>query len=409
MIRHQLIRFTLIFVLLLLLCGGAAATSTSSDQNPSEARWIHAQLNRWRLGLELGPLAYNDTLEEMALAQAEYVLSLPRWPNNVHAGRNNEGPRIRARYSPYNWPTYGAGEQIIIGEITWQGTREDAISFWRSSDIHRSTVINPRYREIGVAALPAGRGHLFVVVLGARPNVLPAMADPFTNTLFLTDEVFDRGIGDAWIRHVTQVRLFDEAGRPISDEWLPWQSKLPIPENTGESLYVLYSDGDDEVVDFVSVLERDVPLPEYSDAWQQAAAAVPTLVLPTPTPTPPPIPHIRIVYDTRTLTLFNTAPSLANVSSLEFVSGEAVFRVSDFNSGFLRGSLRALPAWNCLNVAQLGARVSAPPLECRHTSTTTVLSHQLFWSAGNFLVRRNDGTLVAECLQSEGICEFDLP
>jgi uncharacterized protein YkwD len=404
--RRALIRLIVLIALVLLVAAGN--TPSGISQNASEARWIHAQINRWRLGLELGPLVYNDTLEAMAIAQAEYVLSLPRWPENVHAGRNNEGPRIRARYAPYNWPTYGAAEQIAIGEIAWLGTRDDAMSFWHGSYVHRTTATNAAYREIGVAALPGGRGSLFVVVFGARPNVLPALADPDTNTLYLTDEEYDRGSGAGWIRDVSEVRLFDEAGRPVTDGWVPWQSKLPIPENAGESLYVLYRDGDLEAVDAVSVLESDTPLPEYAEDWVQAVPVVPTQVQPTPTPTPAPIPHIRVVYSGRSLTMYNTSAAYANVRSLEFVSGEAVYRVADFNAGFINGSLSALPPWNCLNVTQIGARVSAPPIECRHTSTTTLLAHQLFWSSGDFEVRR-DGTTVAECRQSDEICEFDLP
>jgi hypothetical protein len=407
MIR-QWVRLILLFALLLLVFSGTAVTGIS--QNTGEARWIHAQINRWRLGLEnVGPLAYNETLEAMAIAQAEYVLSQPRFPANVHAGRSGEGPRTRATWSPYNWPTYGASEQIIVGEIAWLGTREDAMSFWHRSDIHRTAATNPRYREIGVAALPGGRGSMFVVVFGARPNVLPALADPQTNTLYLTNETYDRGVGD-WIRNANQIRLFDESGRPLTDGWIPWQAKIPIPENAGNSLYVLYSDGDDEVVDSVSILARDVPLPEYFDAWQQASvAAEPTQTLPTATPTPMPVPRIRIVYSDRGFTLYNTVPSPANVSTLEIVSGEAVYRVSDFNAGFIRGSLSALPQWNCLHVTRIGARAGALPIECRYASTTTLQAHQLFWLSGDFQVRRRGGAVVAECRQSDGMCEFDLP
>jgi hypothetical protein len=365
-------------------------------------------LNGWRLGLDLGPLAYNSTLEAMAISQAEYVLSLSQWPQNVHAGRSGEGPRIRARWDPYNWPTYGTGDQIVIGEITWLGTREDAISFWHGSDIHRQTATNPNYREVGIAAIPAGRGFLFVTVLGARPNVLPALADTHNDIVYLTDETFNRGSGSTWVRHVTQVQLFDSDGRPLTDDWTPFQAKIPIPDNAGDSLYVLYSDGQHEVMDSVSLLERDTPLPDYADAWQPAVAAVPTLVLPTPTPTPAPIPHIRIVYDDRSLTLFNTSPANANVTELELVSGENVQAVADLNAGFLRGPLRALPAYNCLHITRIGSRAGLPPNYCRYSSTTTLPAAQLFWTSGDFQVRRGEMP-IADCRQVDGTCEFDLP
>jgi hypothetical protein len=398
----------LIFLLGLILLVFANPVTIRAEQNALEARWIHAQLNQWRLGLGLGPLAYNDTLEALAIAQAEYLLSLRSWPSNPHAGRSNEGPRVRARWQPYDWPIYGSNEQIVIGEIIWRGTREDALAFWRSSTVHRNTVINPTYREVGISALPSGRGHLFVAVLGARPNVLPAIADPHSNTLYLTDEEFERGIGDSWIRHVTQVRLFDGDGRPLSDNWIPWQAQMSLPENAGSSLFVLYSDGDDEVVDSVSLLERDVPLPGYEAAWQSVIAAAPTEILPTPTPTPTPIPHIIIVYDDRSFALYNTAPVVANVSALEFVSSDTVKPARELNSANIRGSLRALPALNCLHITAIGRRAGTAPRECRYTSTTTLSPSELFWTSGDFQVQRND-LVIAECRLSDGTCEFDLP
>jgi hypothetical protein len=385
-----------------------SSVMVSAQQNTNEARWIHAQLNRWRLGLDLGPLAYNTTLEAMALEQAEYLLTLRRWPDNPHTGRSNEGPRVRARWEPYNWPTYGAYDQIVIGEIIWQGTREDAISFWRGSTVHRNTVTNGRYREVGIAALPRGRGHIFIAVLGARPNVLPALADPQTSTLYLTDETFDRGVGINWIHNITQVRLFDSDGRPLSNGWIPWQAKMPLPANAGDNLFVLYSDGSEEVIDSVSLLERDVSLPEYETAWLPTIAAVPTEILPTPTPTPPPVPRIRIVYNNRSLTLYNTAPTFANVRGLEMVSGNTVQAVSELNSAHIRGSLGALPALNCLHITQIGSRAGTPPSACRYSSTTTLQASQFFWTTGDFQVRRGD-TLIAECRQLDEICEFDLP
>jgi hypothetical protein len=248
---------------------------------------------------------------------------------------------------------------------------------------------------------------LFVAVLGARPNVLPALADPHSDTLYLSNDEYDRGIGN-WIRNVSQVRLFDGAGRPLSEDWVPYQAKFPLPENAGDSLFVLYSDGDDEVVTTVSVLERDVPLPEYEAAWQPTVEALPTQILPTPTPTPAPIPHIVIVYDSRSLTLYNSAQSFANVTSLELVSGDFTQPVSELNGAHIRGSMRSLPALNCLHITAIGPRAGTPPSECRYSSTTTVLSNQLFWTTGDFQALR-DGTLIAECRRSEGVCEFDLP
>ena len=100
-------------------------------------------------------------------------------------------------------------------------------------------------------------------------------------------------------------------------------------------------------------------------------------------------------------------PTAANVSQLRLLGDGAELRTSDLTVGFVRGSLRALPAFNCLAYGLNTPRRSAP-IECRYNSVTYALSHDLFWNRGDFTVM-NGNVQVAACLSAEGICEFDLP
>ncbi len=396
---------------------GAALVGVGAQTANDElaARWIHARLNEWRLGLDLGPLASNDTLDRMAYDQAAYLAGMRSLPGSafIHNGRQGEGPRDRAIWDTYAWPDFGIPGQVVLSEITWVGDRQDALEFWHESRIHRETATNPWYREVGVAAVPylnnGVKGHIFVAVLGARPNVLPMLADPREGTLYLTNETFNGGRGER-IRAVQQVRLFDGDGRPLTNGWIPWAAELPIPDGAGNAISVLYSDGSHQALGRTSLANGDILLPAYEEAWRvQVAAAALNLATPVPTltPTPPPPPRIRLVYDRNGLTMLNVSPTAANVSQLRLLGDGAELRTSDLTVGFVRGSLRALPAFNCLAYGLNTPRRSAP-IECRYNSVTYALSRDLFWNRGDFTVM-NGNVQVAACLSAEGICEFDLP
>lgn len=396
------------FAILLLWASTAPQASAQLASNAT-ARWIHAQINEWRIGLGLTPLSLNDTLNRMALDQAAYLASLRYVPDNVHAGRNGEGPRVRALYDTYNWPTYGTAQQLVLGEIAWIGDQDDAIEFWHESVIHRQTATNNWYREIGVAAVPKrnGRGNVIVVVMGAQPGVLPAIADPEREVLYLTNESYPRGSNHF---HAEQFRLFDNQGRPLSDGWQDWQAQIPLPTGS-RSLYVLYANDEQQALAEVSLNPADIPLPDYEAVWQsvQGVSTGPTATpVPTATPTPPPIPHIRLTYDRNLLTLVNTANTNANVARLVLASPDGTQRlaVRDWNAGFIRGTLNALPQWNCVQVALLDKNVNTPS-DCRHSSLTLVLPNQALWRS-DFVVLLDEATL-ATCRAGDGVCEFDLP
>jgi hypothetical protein len=401
---------------LVLLLGGMLREAGAQPPNDDLAsRWIHAQLNDWRLGLDLGPLASNDTLDRMAHDQAAFLAGMRGLPATsfIHNGRTGEGPRVRALWPDYSWPDYGIRGQVVLSEITWVGQRQDAIDFWHESRIHRETATNPWYREVGVAAVPyinnGVKGHIFVAVLAARPNVLPVLADPLNSRLLLTNETFAGGRGER-MRAVQQVRLFDGDGRPLTNGWVPWAAQIPIPEGAGDAVSVLYSDGTTQVLGRTSLANGDILLPAYEDAWR-VQAALTALGLPTPaptlTPTPPPPPRIRLVYDTRGLTLFNLSPTPANITRLRLLAEGIELRVADWTVGFVRGSLRALPAFNCL-IYGLDTSRRSTPLECRYSSVTYALPRDLFWNRGDFVVM-NGNDQVAACLSADGLCEFDLP
>ena len=401
-----------IFLILLLLVTLpillVAQVEPAHSQVASQARWIHASLNALRMGENRAPLAYNATLERMALDQARYLASMRAWPVDPHAGRNGENIRVRATFRAYDWDTYGRAEFITIGEIVYKGTRENAISFWETSPNHRPTVMNPRYREIGVAALHVrDNRYIFVAVFGSRPNVLTATADPRAETLYLTNETGSPGIG-TWLRSATEFRLFDGDGRPLGG-WQAWQAQITLPDDAGDRLFILYRDGTTEVMTATSLREADIPLLDYADMWvigSGGVAATPTPAV-TPTPTAPPVTRLSLYYDSRALIIANFSSAVANARPLRLVGASLTLSIGDLDDYDLRGSLTRMLNGDCL-IVSTGTRRIDVPQQCAFRTATFRNQATFFWVTEDFTVERN-GEVLARCRAADEFCEFILP
>jgi uncharacterized protein YkwD len=263
MARRQWTITLIWFVIGAALCigFGAERTSAQAEDDSAAALAMLARLNEWRLEAGVAPLKPNDTLHAMALDQASYLASLTDIPNGnaMHIGRNGEGPRDRALYPQFNWATYGGSP--AISEVAAVSDEDWAVNFWKNDAIHRDTITSPLVREIGVAAVPHPWGHVYVVDLGSRPDVLPALVDPRTNVLYLTQDLWKYGPGNA---PLTKIFLFDSDGRPLNNGTSQdWAAQIPIPDNTGGKLYVLYDDGSSKSLTEVDLTRDRVILPEF--------------------------------------------------------------------------------------------------------------------------------------------------
>jgi uncharacterized protein YkwD len=261
---HQRWRITLVgFVITAALCVGMAAAQPTAQPEDDTAAGLAmlARLNEMRLTAGVAPLKPNDILHAMALEQASYLASLPdiQGGNGMHTGRNGEGPRDRALYPQFNWPTYGGSP--AISEVAAVSSEDWAVDFFQTDDLHRDTILSPLVREIGVAAVPHPWGHVYVVDLGSRPDVLPALVDPRTNVLYLTQDAWKFGAGG---NPSMQIYLFDADGRPLNNGAAQdWAATIPIPDNTGTKLYVLYDDGSSKSIMAVDMVVDRAILPGF--------------------------------------------------------------------------------------------------------------------------------------------------
>jgi len=409
-------RRVFIALLLMVTLGAGMFPLASAQQSDSAALDLIAALNAWRIEGDLWPLKPNDTLETLAIAQAAYLLSLPELPDDLHRGREGDYSPDRARRA--GWPTYGRADLVAVSEIAYAGASVDrAIAWWQQSTVHRNTVLNPAYREVGVAALPHPYGYLFIVVVGARPNVLPTLIDPETNTLYLSDERFTGAErSDAWLDHATQVRLFDAEGKPLDQEWQLWRLTLALPATAGDRIFVAYSDGKQEVLSEVRFDTDRALLPERLASQPPTAtpAAPPdTLPLATSAPAPASAPaqqDVLLVYHSRALAVINTASHPLDLSGLELVQGATALPITRWQTPWLSGSLLAFPARDCLQVWSWNEPNELPkPNDCQTVrGIINVAPDQLFWARGDFEARWEGNTL-ARCLAEAGRCGFALP
>lgn len=403
-------RFLTIFAGLIVLGVAALGLSLASAQPVDPTLEVLELLNGWRIQQGLWPLKPNDTLQQLALAQAEYLLSLPDMPDGgeLHKGRNGEMPPQRAILAPYNWPTYGV-DQIAIGEVAAVGSPEYAVEYWQHSDIHARTVVNPAYREVGIAALPHNSDTLFIVVLGGRPNVLPAVVAG--DQIYLSNEQYQYAAAKDNIHTVTQFRLFDADGKPLTDDWMAWQSTLPIPANAGDHLFVLYDDGAVQVMSEVSLEGIALEPPQVVEAAQPTA--VPTTQPATPQTSsdqpsaPVTSPDVLLIYNNDTLTLLNVSTQNIDLSSLD-VEGSGITLATTRWTSVAEVPLNDFPPGHCLMVQASGEDITMPTGCSWLRSVITMSPVQFFWIGSKFDVRAG-GQVLATCEPGKPDCGVKLP
>jgi Cysteine-rich secretory protein family len=387
---------------------------------------LAAELNLWRLELGLGPLVHNLTLEAMANAQAEYVAGLADIPSggDIHIDAQGQDARQRSQRAPYNWPTYGNPQRISLTEIAAVGNLDSALAFWRGSDLHNRSVTNVAYREIGIAVRQlenVSRDVLFIVVLGGRPNVLTALADPEVGNLYLTTEA-NTWTGD-WFSTATSYRLLDAERQPIWD-WDEWQVIVDLPEDTGGTFFVEYEDSTGRRAEtevsrsarWTNLLEpeqvvQNDPRPTSTRSSGGGLIFVtntPSGFRATPTATAPADNSVTLLYAAGVFTLIPNG-EFTDITGLFFRNETVVFDVRRWEEVVIDINIGALPSANCLQVWQQDAGEFEPPAQCEFVRAIVFrLPSEIFWAAGEFEVLKDDEVLTT-CLSSAGQCDVTLP
>lgn len=146
----------------------AAAAATLSPADAEDA--VLCLINEQRASHGLNALTANPILRQVAAAHATASVTLKWWPAgggpSVHVNPQtgmDAGARIReAGYCPMNRDNVPRGENAYGGQYWGSPTSdvmakttspEAAVNGWMNSPGHRANILNPAYRESGIAVL----------------------------------------------------------------------------------------------------------------------------------------------------------------------------------------------------------------------------------------------------------------
>ena len=233
-----------------------------------------AELNAWRTSIGLSGFMPNETLSEMAHDQANHLASLDALPNNYHVDAQGRDEDARGLDPKYSWTFYLTQERIALGENAWIGANMDAaFNFWRSSNIHRTTVENPGYREVGVAVVPSRFGRIYLTVFGSRPNIFPVLYDTTNNQLIMANEQYRYADPGEWITNIERFQIIESGFATLEDDqWQAFTSRIDLPEQT--QFAVTFEGQGKQVAMPVDLRENILWLPDNLPADNGTLAAV---------------------------------------------------------------------------------------------------------------------------------------
>ncbi|MDW8292156.1 MAG: CAP domain-containing protein [Anaerolineae bacterium] len=289
--------------LVLLLAASLLGTRFSLGQNEAQSEaW--RKLNALRRANGASLLAWNAQLATAAQRHAEDMAS-----NGFLDELGSDGSAPEQRIAAAGYPSWQ--EKRVWAELLYagRGTFDDALRFFQVDEAQRTTLLDLRFREVGIGIASDGRYTYWVVTLGAQPNVLPMFindGDAFTNQRTVSvqiaqEEAMPQGGANA-IGRIIEVRLSE---RPdfADASWQRWEPLLPFTLSPGAGVKTIYA----EVRDAAGRIATTSARIEYDPTRAVQAALLPpdpasaaitppplpTLdpsLLPTPTPSPQPTP-----------------------------------------------------------------------------------------------------------------------
>jgi uncharacterized protein YkwD len=190
------LRLASIVMLILLTVAWTAPSSAAPDPGVDEITSLAKKavdlVNQERVKAGLNPLKWNDQLAVAATAYAQEMASRGFFAHNSPDGST---PVERARRSGYQ--AYGWGD-VYVGENLGRGynSAESVHQAWMNSEGHRTNLLLPKYRELGIGIAVAADGtRYWAQEFGSRPKVLPvfindgaASTDSTRVNLTITDE-----------------------------------------------------------------------------------------------------------------------------------------------------------------------------------------------------------------------------
>jgi hypothetical protein len=192
-----------------------------------------------------------------------------------------------------------------------------AMAWWMDSTPHRSNILHPLYREMGIGIAPISTGgFVYVVDFGAQPNVLPIFINndatqvPTPDVkITLSDElVTPTGEGNETLGHPTEVQISNS--NEFGFKWQPFASAINwtlVSGNGTKTVYVRYRDAKGRMTISVDSIMlnapstptlTETPVPSPTRQSTRALISSPSPASTTATPTETIVPASTIVTTT---------------------------------------------------------------------------------------------------------------
>lgn len=241
--------FTLLMVLSLLCCalmamaqktGHSTQTISANGTDAQKARFMDRVIeltNVERVKAGVAPLKREESLTKSARWLAEDMAA-----NNYFAHKDRQGRSIEPRLPDFGYTGYAMiGENIAGG----QQTPEQVVAEWMHSPGHRANLLNPDFRELGVAYVHVPNSELqdyWVQDFGTRRDVFPLIIN---NDVPQTDSptLHLYAHGDKWAQ---QARYSTDGAHWT--QWEPFQAARTLKleaANGKQTVYVELSNGKD--------------------------------------------------------------------------------------------------------------------------------------------------------------------
>jgi LysM repeat protein len=173
--RKHILRCILIFSTLAIMLG--AIRADRADASPLTAGMLNAgeiisRINAYRSNNGLYAYETNQVLMRIAQAQSDYQASIQ---SVTHTGPGGTRPVDRAYAAGY-----GGGNTVWVSEIIYGGTQasvDSAMSWWKESAVHNSSMLSSQYLEVGAGVASSGGSTYYTVVMGYVAGTAPEESD----------------------------------------------------------------------------------------------------------------------------------------------------------------------------------------------------------------------------------------
>ncbi len=304
-----------VFVLGWVFSATPPLAGAQGPEGDAATRLILNNINEARIPDNISPLAFNCTLNRIALAHAYQLASRPldRLGDILAA---DDGTRLTAwlqadwnahqtdglGFAPYSDGFFADSIVLIVRDIP----PADVVRYWTTqlqpTDPVRSLIYDFRYREIGIAYVhDANTGrHYYVLIFGSRPNFLPVMVTQrtsfdFSNTIIPVRDVtlyihneFSHTNGDnEHIGAVRDIRVAEDLETLMLQPWGPYTNRYPYTISVGFGLKTIY-------VELRDAFDRTT-LMQTSVTYTDSGVPLPSPTAPVPLPPSPTVAAIAVV------------------------------------------------------------------------------------------------------------------